>query len=188
MENKSKYNNITVVFTISSIVFFVFAIKAIIETQWNDVTDLCEDSNLWYYLTSILVFNILNRNLNDDKEKNKEVFIIVISLIGLFIWGAYELFGVKCINNLNTTLLYKLSLAYWIFVVVILGILILTIFCIGYLFSVDTSTTTNNVPISSLFVFDKNKTPNDDTNEKTNNDTNEKTSNDTNEKTSNLNV
>jgi hypothetical protein len=80
---------------------------------------------------------------------------------------------------------YNINIVYIYITTIILGILILSFLCIGYLFSVDASTT-NNLQISDLFVFDKNKTPNSNINEKTS-VINEKTSV-INEKTSDLNV
>ena len=81
---------------------------------------VCEKSNLWYYLTTIFIVNILNTQSSNKDETNRGIYLFLV-LTGLFIWGAYELFGVNCVNELNTTLLYKLSLAYWITSCVLLG-------------------------------------------------------------------
>ncbi len=118
------------------IVYLVFMFKAILETQWDDVSDVCEKSNLWYYLTTVFIIQIFNKNddlsENENKKENKKSanngFLFLCS-IGLFIWGAYELFGISCVSELKSTLLYKLSLASWILSCVVLGIL--TIFLSG---------------------------------------------------------
>jgi hypothetical protein len=46
-------------------------------------------------------------------------------MLGFFIWGSYELFGISCIDQLKNTNVYNISLAYWIFITIILSIIII---------------------------------------------------------------
>lgn len=138
MDNQKKNYNVKLFLPlhILLIVYLVFMFKALLETQWDDVTDVCQKSNLWYYLTTVFILNIFNKNdNNDNKDTDKErknsffdgIFLFFCS-IGLFIWGAYELFGIGCVSELKSTLLYKLSLASWILSCVVLGICIIAMF------------------------------------------------------------
>ena len=129
-------NILTYLITPFSVCFYVFILKAIIQTQWDDVSDVCEKSNLWYYLTTIFIISVMNPNDLIEKDKNLYVCFLILIFLGLFIWGAYELFGIGCVDNLESTLLYKLSLTYWIFSCVCIGFLILSAcfgFCTGVL-------------------------------------------------------
>ena len=63
------------------------------------------------------------------QNKIKEIYgnIIISGMgfcipLGLSIWGGIEFYNVSCVNNLNDTILYKISYANWIFTIFITGI------------------------------------------------------------------
>ncbi len=123
------------ILTFLIVAFFVFTFKALVETSCNDVNSVCKESNLWYYLTTIFIINVLS---NNDNKKNYIEFFCVNT--GFFLWGLYELFGVKCVNNLHSTLLYEFSLSYWIFISVVLFLVICVYVCSllwGYRITLD---------------------------------------------------
>ena len=122
--------------------YIVFAIIGLIGTSFNKEHELCNESHLWIYtLISLVLIGFAIKNtsylmkmreiekereieflINTDKETNKRsyskiLFNFLISL-GMFIWGAYEFFTIKCISNLNNTMLYKSAFAYWIFITI----------------------------------------------------------------------
>ena len=98
------------------VVILMFTFKALIETKWSDVSEVCQESNLWYYLTTIFIMCILDiKNIvSNSKNRLNNINTEFTISLGLFIWGLYEFVGIKCVNNLESTLLYKLSLSFWI--------------------------------------------------------------------------
>jgi hypothetical protein len=106
--------------------FNIYSIKSLIDVTYKDVSNMCSNSNIWYYLLAINLLSISGLQKNNN---NLESVLLVLYMIGFFIWGSYELFGVSCISKLNNTNLYTISLAYWIFITIILGIITILALC-----------------------------------------------------------
>lgn len=145
----------SIVIFIATVCYIVFAIIGLVNTSLNKESDLCSDSHLWIYSLISLILLLKSKNTiavltqkEDDKNYNFiQTICEILILLGMCVWGAYEFFGVKCVNELNNTILYKTSFAYWI-VNSILLFLLLLIMIIGF-FSI-VCITENNTTINTL--------------------------------------
>ena len=111
-------------FIISIITFIIFLIIGLINTSLKETYDLCNESHLWIYgIVSLLLIlkikNTINIFIKDDYNTTYTRIEILINIV-MFFWGIFEFFNIKCINNLNNTILYKTTLIYWIIVNIIL--------------------------------------------------------------------
>jgi hypothetical protein len=109
-----------------SIIYFIFTVVGLVKESYNEQLNQCSNSHLWIYILVNLVVNGLNailvyysiykKQTCTDKE-NLYVFL------GLLAWGCYELFGVRCVENLQSTMLYKILEVNVYFGFVIVGVL-----------------------------------------------------------------
>lgn len=116
---------LTVFATFGAVIYSVYALKALIETQPSDVSEICEKSNLWYYLATVLVATLINTH----KELLDKIIKTTIN-IGLIFFGFHEFYGVSCAKELKHTLIYKLAFVYWIIFFILLVIIVLS-FCLS---------------------------------------------------------
>ena len=109
------------------IIYNIFAIIGLVETPIKIENKLCINSHLWIYsiISLILVFKI-KITLSIFTNNYLLPFELLISL-GMFSWGIYEFFFVKCIDKLNNTLLYKTTFIYWIVNIILLVLIIVFI-------------------------------------------------------------
>lgn len=97
----------------------VFIIFTIISLSIYKINNLCPESNLWYFvLTSLLIFifSLVNYKVNNTSSKyiyNILCYLIISST--LITWGTYELFYITCVNKISNTMLYNISIIYWIY-------------------------------------------------------------------------
>jgi hypothetical protein len=98
----------------SILTYIVFAIIGLINTPLEEQYNLCTTSNLWIYsIVSLLVLS--NNILNIPKLNTNKILVIrLLILIIMIIWGIYEFIIVNCVNNLRYTILYKVTIIYWI--------------------------------------------------------------------------
>ena len=92
-----------------SIIYLIFTIIALIKTPYKEQLDICDNSNIWICILVNLIVNglncifvikyIFNKCFYIEKE-NLYIFLAILA------WELYELFGVKCINNLKSSMLY----------------------------------------------------------------------------------
>lgn len=118
-----------------TIAYLVFTIISLCKTSYKDQKDECNESNAWIYILINLISGIiivgLTKNKKEKIDKNVELSISTIILIGMMIWGCYELFGIKCIINLKKTLLYTM-LQINVISRIIINLLMLVIFICYY--------------------------------------------------------
>lgn len=127
------------------ITYIVYVIMSLCETSYSEQKDMCKESNVWLFLLLDLIAKLIVGNLsakskyNSIQESNTESKSnnTLESLISLSfaIWGCYELFGINCVDNLKSTLLYTMLQVTVINNIIIFGIIILTtisVCCIGY--------------------------------------------------------
>jgi hypothetical protein len=119
---------------LGSIVYVVFAIISLCETSYIEQKNMCKQSNMWLYILINLIISSVNTtsfvNKRYSDEKQTPILNILI-LFGLLSWGCYELFGVECVNNLHSTLLYIILEINVIVEIIINGIVIITL-CTSY--------------------------------------------------------
>jgi len=146
MEDNENYKILLrTVFIPLVLTFNIYSIKSLIDVSYKDVSNVCSNSNIWYYLLTITLLSIsgLQKNNNNlesllvtlsisglqKNNNNLESLLVTLSMLGFFIWGSYELFGISCIDQLKNTNLYNISLSYWIFITIILSIIIIITLC-----------------------------------------------------------
>ena len=112
------------VFTPLVLTFNIYSIKSLIDVSYKDVSNICSNTNIWYYLLTITLLSISGLQKNNNKL---ESLLAVLQMLVFFIWGSYELFGVNCIDQLKNTNLYIISLTYWILITILLSILVISI-------------------------------------------------------------
>lgn len=104
----------------------IFIIFTIISLSRFNTKKLCPDSNLWYFVLAsllIFIFSLVNYKINNTS--NKYIYNILCYLImstTIITWGTYELFYIKCVDKLSDTLLYNISVIYWIYNISFCGI------------------------------------------------------------------
>ncbi len=127
---------ITTVVSGSSIVFLVFTILALVRTSYSEQQDECSTSQVWIFLLVHILSGIIlscacrstrkNANQASASSESQQAStsqpssptstttrgvscdIRSCAMIGLLVWGLYELFGVSCVQSLKGTLLYTM--------------------------------------------------------------------------------
>lgn len=112
------------------LILIIFGVIGLISTSKNDIIYICPLSNIWYYLLVSIILLISSVMLilfssKDDDLLYMKIIAIVIIYTGSIIWGGYELFNSNCISNFNETLLYKITLTYWVLSLFIVSISII---------------------------------------------------------------
>ena len=117
---------------LGSIVWVIFAIKALNHTSNSDIKDKCKNSDLWIILlVNVIMFSVnllvglINNNNkanNDDTTKNIIHFCLQI---GILIWTGIELNTNCAKNNLNDENIYILLYYWFYFSCSVLGLLII---------------------------------------------------------------
>ena len=163
------------------VTYLIFSVIGLINYYLNDEYYLCKKSHLWAYsMVSIILsykvkdilnnlnfvdrFIINNTNVKNDvintlnifikNDNNKDNLILIIKIlicISMFIWGTIEFFGVTCVNNLNKTILYKITFILWIiFSISTCLIISLCIYYINlkYFYSIQ-QTTINDIELNT---------------------------------------
>ena len=92
----------------------VFGIMALVETSRSDLQDDCPDTHLWEYLAVILIMG-LNNNRSIVKQSGSEdrswlvILFTFLVQFGLLCWGSYELWGVDCVDDIDSNLIYTMA-------------------------------------------------------------------------------
>jgi hypothetical protein len=94
----------------SVITYVVYVIKSLCQTSYYEQKNLCSESNAWIYLLLSMVINafvgLCSEKSKNESEKSNSYCTLTISGLAFMIWGCVELYGVKCVNKLDHTLLY----------------------------------------------------------------------------------
>jgi hypothetical protein len=92
-----------------SIIYLIFTIIALIKTSYKEQLVTCDNSNIWICILVNLIVNGLNCIFVINYIFNKCIYIEKENLyifLAILAWECYELFGVNCINNLKSSILY----------------------------------------------------------------------------------
>lgn len=118
------------------VTFLVFSLIALSYTPYSDFEDLCPCSNLWYYLLCANVFCLLQNILflsyyvDETILANRAISgFLLLFQFALFGWGLYEFYGVPCIGDLKSYLIYQLSYMFMIYNNIICCILVIIVQC-----------------------------------------------------------
>ncbi len=115
-----------------SIVWNIFAIKALNHTSNGDIKDKCKNSDIWVILlVNVVIFGlnflvglINNKNQDDDNNVTKNTIQFCLQL-GIFIWTGIELNTDCAKNNLTDENIYILLYYWFYFTCSVLGLLII---------------------------------------------------------------
>ena len=104
------------------ITFIVFSMIGVCSVSLRTTQNRCPESNLWVWSIIYTIHAIagLIYGSKQTKSEDKNPIGIMCSLIivlGFYIWGMIDYWGVSCVDNLSNLLLYKLA-----FVQLIIGI------------------------------------------------------------------
>jgi hypothetical protein len=116
-------------FILSSI-YIAFTIIGLVNTSYNEIYKLCKNSHLWIYnLVSLILFLVSMKNVHNSLQNQnnnyKQIIIQAIILLIISFWGAFEIFFVNCVNELDNTILYRTSFMYWLINTIMLFLLLL---------------------------------------------------------------
>lgn len=97
----------------SGILYFVYSIIALTDTSYKELRDICPDSNLWIYLLLTLISSpglgsLSARNTLSTSSDVCLLICLIIFQLGFICWGAYELWGVDCVNDIKSNIIYTM--------------------------------------------------------------------------------
>jgi len=112
--------------------YIIFSIIALVNTSHKEIQDICPFSNIWIYLLLTLILNggffgtnIKAVDLKEDKKSGCCSSICTLLLqIGFLCWGAWEIWGVSCVDNIRPNIIYTMAEINVIATIVITGIII----------------------------------------------------------------
>ena len=116
------------VFIGSVVTLIVFDIMALIQYSNADITDKCDESNMWIYL---LICLILSFNVSEAKtiivtiikmnsietypENHDNTYYCYLSIfLPMIIWGCVEFWNVGCVNNIENTSIYYMAYIHFV--------------------------------------------------------------------------
>jgi hypothetical protein len=103
----------------------VFEIMSLCQLSYSEQKDKCQASNAWVYILVNLILSFsAASSVNKEKKDNFSILHIIqiCILLGMTIWGIYEFFGVNCLDNIKSTLLYTMLEVEIIFYIIYTGI------------------------------------------------------------------
>lgn len=121
------------------ITYVVYVIISLCETSYHEQKDMCGKSNAWLYLLLGLIIGTVSNTsaaknkarARSDSSESKSgsspaCSTIIQGLVPLCftIWGCIELFGVGCVGELKSTLLYTMLEVSVIANLVIVGLIV----------------------------------------------------------------
>lgn len=100
-----------------AISLYVFSIIALVDYSNNDITDKCNESNMWIYLLVAVIVGAINGS--NSKNTNEDNYgIHLIGTLPMLIWGCIEFWDVSCVNEIENTSIYYMAniwfIIYWI--------------------------------------------------------------------------
>ena len=117
----------------ASITYLVFAIIGLVNTSHKEIQDICPNSNIWIYLLVILILNggFFGNNIKAIGERKKSgacgIICNLLLQMGFLCWGAYEIWGVSCVDEIRPDLVYTMAEINVIATIVIIGITIVAV-------------------------------------------------------------
>jgi hypothetical protein len=121
-----------------AVTYTVYVIISLCQTSYDEQKEMCKNSNIWLYLllniicnsliTSSTVNSKLNSNSKNKNNSNYSNLIQVLYVLSFTIWGCIELFGVNCVDNIKSTLLYTMMEVSVFIRLIILGLLLIISF------------------------------------------------------------
>ena len=134
-----------------AVTYYVFSIIGLTEISHNTVQNRCSDSNLWSYLLTVLIINIIVGNTSKkgarEKDTGETIMSAAVSLIitvSLCTWGSIEFWNTCVQDKLSDTLLFKMVEVTIYLQYCIITIIIFVIFYTCRKISSDVETSINN--------------------------------------------
>ncbi len=112
----------------SSIAYVVFSAIGLRDTSYKELREMCPDTNLWIYLLITLILgsgtHLQTAKLSLEDDINVIGLICgIIAQLGFVGWGAYELWGVDCVDEIKSNLIYTMVYINIIVSIVIIGVI-----------------------------------------------------------------
>jgi len=113
------------------VTYYVYSIISLCQTSYIEQKESCSKSNMWLYvLINTIISIIVNLNNfqnklleNSDNIKNKVNYVEILIILGMTVWSCYEFFGINCIKELSSTILYTILEISVIINIILSGIL-----------------------------------------------------------------
>jgi hypothetical protein len=122
----------------SGIAYIVYSIIALADISHRSIKDECPFSNIWIFLILTLILGLTNhmqncKQLSDDNQKWGKIVCGSIIQLGFTSWGAWELWGVHCVDTSNSV--YDMVEIYVIASYIISGLLLIlaTVFTVAFI-------------------------------------------------------
>ncbi|MBI96146.1 hypothetical protein CL656_03280, partial [bacterium] len=105
---------------VSSILWLIFSIKALVNESNNSLQEKCKNNNVWAVLLSVTAITVIQiickimTNYDDDDNNNNNnnnksnIIISCCFNIALFIWGGFELYTPCAYDNLRSFRTYQM--------------------------------------------------------------------------------
>jgi hypothetical protein len=100
---------------VSSCVYFGYSIIALANISNTSIKDDCASSNIWIFLLLSIILGLMNhsqsfKQFGSDKQEWGKLVCINLAQLGFTSWGAYELWGIDCVDTSN--LVYEMAEIY----------------------------------------------------------------------------
>ena len=97
------------------ITYIIFTIISLVDMSYKESKDLCKQSNLWIYLLISSYILLFTNKIPNNNVQNDAGFVVKISLryiysLAFTIWGLYEFLDIQCVEELEDSLLYIMSI------------------------------------------------------------------------------
>ena len=115
----------------SSFAYIVLSIMALADISNTSIQDNCGSSKIWIFLLLTLILGLTNhshnfKNFVDNKDEWCKIVCGSIIQLAFNSWGAYELWGVECVDTSNS--IYEMTNIYVIASFTISGLLLMVAF------------------------------------------------------------
>ena len=126
--------------SVAYIVWLVYAIIGMTEVSDKTLTDEHCGSLLWRYVLTMIIMTLIQVRASKPNNDNDNMGATVCSLmftyvtaLGLAIWGAYEVWGRTCTDDLKQYTLYTCAYTMVVYQCVVVGLLtiMILVFCTG---------------------------------------------------------
>ena len=100
---------------VSSCVYVVYSIIALANVSNMSIKDECASSNIWIFLLLSLILGLMNhsqsfKQFGSENQEWGKLVCVNLAQLGFTSWGAYELWGVGCVDTSN--LVYEMAEIY----------------------------------------------------------------------------
>lgn len=104
----------------------VFDIMALVQYSNADITDKCDESNMWIYLLICLILSCTQSSGSKNTDDDNYGFHLIIFL-PMMIWGCIEFWDVGCVDNIENTSVYYMAYIHFVMYLIASAIICLAL-------------------------------------------------------------